>query len=463
MTGANSPKTVGKSHCPASGKAEKLRDLIRERVNRQTAFSLVSCVHCGACAQACHYALARPHDPCMTPAYKADQIRRIFNRQVDWIGRIFPRSARAETPADDGDLNNLKDIVFGTCSVCRRCTFNCPMGVDNAALIRLTRGILTELGIVPEGLSNVCKNQQETGNQMRISREEFLDTISWIKDEVRNELGDSDADIPVDKPDSDFLYAINPREIKFDPRSLINAAKIFHLAGEKWTLPSYGWDQTNFGLFSGDDSLGGFMAANIYMTAQRLRAKRIVVSECGHGYRSARWEGHNWVGSSQEIMIESVIVTILRYLDEGRINVDRTRNIAAVTFHDSCNVARFGDLLEEPRIILEKVCSDFREMHPNRMQNFCCNGGSGLLVMPEYRSLRLEAAKIKAEQLKTTKARIVCTMCHNCREALADIIDHFQLDMEVVQIMDLVARALLQPEKKTGDGFSAKTTAPEYG
>jgi formate hydrogenlyase subunit 6/NADH:ubiquinone oxidoreductase subunit I len=48
-----------------------LSRLFRERLTREIAFSMVSCVHCGACAQACHYALARAHDPCMTPAYKA--------------------------------------------------------------------------------------------------------------------------------------------------------------------------------------------------------------------------------------------------------------------------------------------------------------------------------------------------------------------------------------------------------
>jgi Fe-S oxidoreductase len=336
------------------------------------------------------------------------------------------------------------------------------MGVDNAALIRLARGILTEIGFSPEGISNVSWNQWITGNQMGVSAEDYMDTLAWIQEEVGAKLG-ANIEIPVDKEDCDFMYVINPREVKFDPRSLINAATIFHLAGEKWTVPSYGWDQTNFGLFSGDDMLGRFMAANIYAAAQKLRAGRIVVSECGHGYRSVRWEGHNWVGSNQEIIVESVIVKILRYLDEGRIDVDQTRNTAAVTFHDSCNLARFGDLLEEPRIILEAVCSDFREMHPNRMQNFCCNGGSGLLVMPEYRSLRMEAAKIKAEQLKTTRAKIVCAMCHNCREALADIINHFHLDMEVVQIMDLVACALVLPEKKAGNEFSQKVTASEHG
>ena len=64
-----------------------------------------------------------------------------------------------------------------------------------------------------------------------------------------------------------------------------------------------------------------------------------------------------------------------------------------MTFHDSCNIARSGDLVEEPREVLRRVCADFREMYPNRRENFCCTGGGGLLSMAEYRPLRLEVGE----------------------------------------------------------------------
>jgi Fe-S oxidoreductase len=412
------------------------------RITRPLAVSMVGCVHCGLCADACHYALARPDDPTMTPVYKADQIRRIFKRHIDWTGRIAPWWVHARRPVDDADLNRLKNIVFGMCSGCRRCTLNCPMGVDTAALIRFARGILTEIGIVPEGVFNVSRDEWETGNQMAVTEEDYLDTLDWMKEDLSSELG-VPVEIPVDREGCDFMYSINPREIKFDPRSIAQAAKIFHFAGESWTLPRWGWDQTNFGLFSGDEALGGYVARNLYEAAVRLKAKRIVISECGHGYRSTRWEGYNWAGYDQNLPSESVIVTLKRYLETGRIRVDRSRNPEPVTFHDSCNIARSGDLTEEPRWILERVCSDFREMHPNRTENFCCTGGGGLLSMAEYRPLRMEAAKIKAEQLTATGGKFVCTMCHNCVDGLTDVIKHYKLDMKVVQILELVDRALV--------------------
>ncbi len=422
---------------------QKFLDLLSERINRQLASSLLGCVHCGICADSCHYFLARPDDPTMTPVWKADQIRQIFKKHIDWTGRVVPWWVKAKVPSDDADLNRLKNIVFGMCSACRRCTFNCPMGVDTALLVRFARGLLAELGIIPEGVFNVSRDQWETGNQMAITQEDYLETLEWVKEELQEELDDPRVEIPVDKADCDFMYTINPREIKFDPRSIAHAAKIFHIAGANWTMPRWGWDQTNFGLYSGDDDLGAYVAKNVYEAAVRLRAKKIVISECGHGYRSTRWEGYNWANYDQILPTESVVVTLLRYIKEQRIQVDANKNGKSVTFHDSCNIARSGDLIEEPRWVLKKVCSDFREMYPNRRENFCCTGGGGLLSMAEYRPLRLEAAKIKAEQLKATGAEIVCTMCHNCVDGLSDVIKHYQLDMKVVQILELVSNASL--------------------
>lgn len=422
---------------------QKLLDLVSERITRTVAVSLLACVHCGLCADSCHYVLSRPEDPTMTPVYKAEQVRKIFKKHVDWTGRIFPWWVKARSPENDKDLNRLKNVVFGTCSACRRCTLNCPMGVDTAALIRFTRGILTELGIVPEGVFNVSRDQWETGNQMAVTEEDYLETLEWLQEELREELDDPGVEIPIDRKDCDFMYTINPREVKFDPRSIADAAKIFYTAGEKWTLPRWGWDQTNFGLFSGDDRLGAYVAGNLYRAAEELRAKRIVVSECGHGYRATRWDGYNWADHDQRIPTESVIITLMRYIQKGRIRVDPSRNSRPVTFHDSCNIARSGDLVEEPRWVLQRLCQDFREMFPNRTENFCCTGGSGLLSMAEYKPLRMEVAKIKAEQLKATGAEIVCTICHNCVDGLNDVIKHYKLDLKVIQILELTANALV--------------------
>ena len=430
-----------------SYKAQKVLERMGEKLNRQMVGSLVACVHCGMCTESCHYVLANPGDPTFAPAYKADKIRKLFKRHFDWTGRVFPWWVKAGSVFTDEDLEELKDIVFGKCTNCRRCSLNCPMGVDLATFNRMARGLLVSVGVMPEGVAVVSKDQWETGNQMGVLKEEYLDTLEWMEEELQDELEDPEVKIPVDKMDCNVVYTINPREVKYDPRSISDAAKIFHFAGESWTMPSEGWDMTNFGLFSGDDALGGSVAQRLYEKVSELRGKSLVISECGHGYRSTRCEGPNWAKFDVPYEMESSVLTMLRYVKEGRIKVDKTRNSTPVTFHDSCNNARSCGLTEEPRELLGLVCTDFREMYPNRAENFCCTGGGGAMSMAEYTPQRLKSAKIKADQLKATGAKIVVTSCHNCVDGLADVIRHYELDMEVTQLVNLVADALVIPEK----------------
>ena len=282
---------------------------------------------------------------------------------------------------------------------------------------------------------------------MGVLPQDYLETLEWLSDELENEFNDPAARIPIDKMDADIVYAINPREVKYDPRTISDAARIFYLAGENWTMPSEGWDMTNFGLFSGDDELGAAVAQRVYEKVIELRGKKLVLSECGHGYRSTRCEGPNWSGNDVPFVIESSVLTMLRYIKEGRIQVDKDKNKELVTFHDSCNNARSCGFYEEPRELLNLLVPDFREMYPNRAENFCCTGGGGAMSMSEYTPERLKSAKIKADQLKATGAKVVVTSCHNCVDGLTDLIRHYKLGMKVTQLVNLVANAMVIPEK----------------
>jgi Fe-S oxidoreductase/ActR/RegA family two-component response regulator len=430
-----------------SHKVKKVIEGMGRKLNRQMVGSLAACVHCGMCTNSCHYVLANPDDPTFAPAYKADQIRKIFKRNFDWTGRLFPWWVKAHDIRGDEELEKLKDIVFGKCTNCRRCSINCPMGVDFATLNRMARGLLTAVGVMPEGVAVVSKDQWEIGNQMGVLKQDYLETLEWLSDELEGEMKDPAARIPIDKKDADVVYAINPREIKYDPRTISDAARIFYLAGENWTMASDGWDMTNFGLFSGDDELGGAVVRRLFEKVVGLRGKKLVMSECGHGYRSTRCEGPNWAGMDVPFPMESSVITMLGYIREGRIRVDKTRNNVPVTFHDSCNNARSCGFFEEPRELLDLLVMDFREMFPNRAENYCCSGGGGAMSMSEYTPLRLKAGKVKADQLKTTGAKTVVTTCHNCVDALTDVIRHYKLGMKVAQMVNLVSSALVVEEK----------------
>ena len=169
-----------------SHKAEKVIERMGQKLNRQIAGSMLACVHCGNCTDSCHYVLANPGDPTYAPAYKADRTRKLFKRHFDWTGRVLPWWVKAGTVETDEDLEELKDIVFGKCTNCRRCSINCPMGVDFATFNRMMRGLLVSVGVMPEGVAVVSKDQWELGNQMGVLKEDYLDTLEWMEEELQD-------------------------------------------------------------------------------------------------------------------------------------------------------------------------------------------------------------------------------------------------------------------------------------
>lgn len=432
-----------------SYKAEKVIEMMKAKTkNRQIMLSLESCVKCGMCIDQCHYVLANPDDPTYAPPYKADKIRKLFKAHVDWTGRAVPWWVGARSVFTDEELEELADTVYGKCTGCRRCSLVCPMGVDMATFNGMARNLLYSVGIMPEGVRAVAKDQWEIGNQMGVLKEDYIDTLEWMEEELQDKHNDPGIKIPVDQMNKDIVYTINPREAKFDPRSIADAAEIFHFANESWTMASEGWDMTNFGLFVGDPALGGACSKRLFDASKELNGKKVVISECGHGYRSTRCEGQNWAQTDVEFEMESSVVTMLRYIHEGKITVDKSKNPEPVTYHDSCNFARSCGMTEEPRELINLVCEDFREMYPNRAENFCCTGGGGAMSMSEYSKRRLKSAQKKAEQLKATGAKIVVTSCHNCVDGLSDLIKHYDLGMQVTQCVNLVANALVFPAKE---------------
>jgi CheY-like chemotaxis protein len=178
-----------------------------------------------------------------------------------------------------------------------------------------------------------------------------------------------------------------------------------------------------------------------YDAASRLGVNKIVVSECGHGYRATVWEAPNWADMDVPVPMESFLETMVDYANEGRITLDSTANPKPVTYHDPCNLTRWGGITEEPRLLLERSCLEFREMTPNRLENLCCTGGGGAMSMAEYTERRLQVASVKAEQIRATHAEVVATACHNCVDGLTDLIKHYEINIPVRNVCEFVADA----------------------
>ncbi len=416
------------------------REILARLAHDCGAYHANACVKCGLCGQSCHIYRTEP-ETANLPGAKAGEVMRFYRRYHTLLGRIAPAwvGGRDITPQA---LDELAEAVYGRCTGCGRCGLHCSIGLDVASVIRAGRRMLAAVGKVPTGLQRTVDNQIQTGNQMAIPREELLSTAQWLSEDLQREMGDESVRVHVDEPGKRVLYLVNPREVKFFPLSLMAAAGVFHAAGESWTMSSKVYDVTNYGLFSGDDQAAAELTRRAIDEARALGSQEIILSECGHGYRSFRWEGPNWLRQAYPLPMRSVLELLDEYLDAGRIRVDPSKNTLRVTLHDPCNLVRWGGVVEPQRRVLKRVVTDFVEMTPNRRDNFCCGGGGGMLSMSEFGERRVASGRIKADQIRATGAKIVATPCHNCADQLLEISKHYKLGVEIQAVVELVYAAL---------------------
>ena len=420
---------------------EKALDILRNPTDSKLITHLNSCVHCGLCGTSCLF-FKTFNEPKYIPGKKVDLVASLYRRYCTTMGKVAPALTHARD-LDEEMVEEMVDSLYGACTMCGRCVKHCSIGVDIPFVVRTGRRMLATMGLVPKTLQATVDAAVNTGNNMGIPEDEFVDTIQWMEEEMQEEEGFESAEIPLNQPDKDILYTLNPREPKFFPLSISAAAKVFFAARESWTLSTKMYDVTNYGYFSGNDEEATIIAKNMYDEVKKLNCKTLVLGECGHGSRALRWESPNYMHQSPDFEMITLVELIEKYIKTGRIKLDKTKNTQKYTIHDPCNITRNGGLFNTLRFVVKSAVPELIEMDPYGNENFCCGGGGGMLAMSEYNERRLKVGEIKAEQIRKTGANVVITPCHNCVDQLSQINHTYKLGVEIKSIAEVVADALV--------------------
>ena len=426
-------------------KRKDLVGLLREKVKGPVETYLDVCAHCGLCADACHPYVGTG-DVEQIPSARAQQLEKVYKRYFTRLGRVAPWLVGAEE-LDEEVLDRLQKMAY-QCTMCQRCTLYCPFGIDNASIVSAIRALLAEADMVPTALQVHTNMAYEKGNTLGISEEEYLDRVEWFEEELQDAVDDDEATIPLDKEGARVLFVPTPIQIMRFPTVIISAAKIFYAVGEDWTMSTRRFDATNFGLFSGEEEKRNEMAQRLVDEMERVGAKVLALSECGHSYWAMKHAAESWLGKPFPFEVKNIVEMIADYVSQGRLRLDPSVNQGVVTYHDPCNLSRKGGLIEAPRICLNAAVENFVEMTPSGEHAWCCGGGGGVIAIPEYDEVRLASGQPKAEQIRESGAQVVATACDNCKLQLLELAEHNGMDVSVVGVVDLVAEALIMGEDK---------------
>jgi Fe-S oxidoreductase len=403
---------------------------------------------CNRCAVTCPV-FRVTGDPRDIPCYRTNLLLDTYKRYFT-IGGWFKSRFTSTFELTEEVIDEMLD-VFYRCTACRRCTRECPLGVDHGLMTRLGRYILSLIGIVPKALQVSTREQLEgdTHNTSQIPKAALLDTLSFLSEELQDILG-IDVEFPVDKLDRRYVFFCAVSDYLLEPETLMGNAAVLYAAGDwdKWTIGSGNYDGINYGLFYSDWHLENIIK-QLVGEVDRLRGERILIGECGHASRSA----HDFVpvfAAKQSYPVINFMEYTLDCIKQGRIKLNRDIVTEKVTYHDPCNISRSGWIIEQPREILRSFVPDFVEMEPHGQENYCCGGGGGLVSVDEIHDFRMQVAgKVKADQIRESGAELVVSPCANCKKQLKELVEYYELPCQVLGLHDLILRAIEIPGAKS--------------
>ncbi len=415
---------------------DKIEQTISFVIDKETAARfkayMETCIHCGLCAEACHFYLSYDKDPTYAPVGK---VRQTLWEMIKHKGKVSPEF-----------IKKCARIAYTECNLCRRCHLFCPFGIEIAYQMATVRRICHLLQVVPRYIQDTVNSHAVTMNQMWVKQEDWIDTLQWKEEEMRAEY--PKMRIPIDKEGADFMYSPIAPEPKFAAHLLQNFAIIANSAGVDWTMPSRdGWDNSNMAMFTGDFETMGRVERAFYEAAFKLKVKRIVMCECGHAFRAGAVEGPRWLNWPEPpIPHLHAIEFYYEILKSGKLKL-KGKFREPVTVQHPCNVIRNYGLEHKLRWVLNEVCETVIDPVPTDRYNYCCAAGGGVINCgPIWTKERVRGNRVKAEQLKAAGTHFIVTPCHNCHSGIEHIIKEYKLGMHTLYLNEILIKIMEIPE-----------------
>ena len=379
------------------------------------------------------------------PCHRSELLLRVYRRYFTFSGNLRARLGDSFVLTEETIAEMAEE--YYRCTACRRCKLDCPLGIDHGLITHLARWILAEVGLTPKALVVATREQLEgkTHNTSAIPAPAMQDTIEFLEEDCAD-LHGLKIEFPVDVMGTEYVFFPAVSDYLMEPDTLMGNAAVMTATGGSWTIGSQNFDGINYGLFYSDRLLDRIVSAEV-TELRRLGAKKILIGECGHASRSAKVFVPTFCGGEDA----PPVVNIMEYTHEqwrlGKLRLKPQVIKERVTYHDPCNIARSGWILEQPRDLLKHICADFVEMTPNRTENYCCGGGGGTDSVDEIREFRtMTGGEAKADQIRATGAKIVVSPCANCKKQVAEVCQDHGLDVRVCGLHDLLLEAIDPPD-----------------
>lgn len=378
---------------------------INEFTSRQL-LSFDACLRCGRCEEACPVSISGQS---YSPRKLVQNLRTMMvETLVTPNGNSRPILAEA-LPQED----------VWTCTTCGACLTLCPAFVNPVdEVIDLRRYQALTTGKLPKSVADTLRNLERKGNPWGMAPEQRMDWAEGL--EVRELAPGESTDVLI------FLgcaFAFDERNKKV-ARSFI---RLLQKTGVDFAV--LGFDEMCCGETArrmGHEYMFQEMARQNIETLQKVKFQRIV-TQCPHCFNTLKNEYPQLGGDFK-------VQHYTEFLAELDLPQFSPNGHERVTFHDSCYLGRYNQLLAQPRQLLKEAGIPIVEMPRHGMNSLCCGGGGGQMWMETDANTRINHVRLKDAQ--AVSAGVVATACPYCLLMFDDAIRSKGLG-EQVQVMDV--------------------------
>lgn len=321
--------------------------------------------------------------------------------------KLVKQIGEAAQSASDASLaDTITTDAIWSCTTCRACQDICPANNEHVnKIIELRRNLTLMEGEFPgDEVRTAVGNIEVNSNPFGLAyagRGEWANDLSTVTLESGQE--------------ADILYFVGCYA-SFDKRNqdvARNFIKICNAAG------------INVGILGKEEKCCGEplrKLGNEYlyqMTAQenielikRYQVKKIVTT-CPHCFNTL---ANDYRDLGLDLPVEHYTTYIHTLLKEQKLKLDSEQ--FSFTYHDSCYLGRYRDIIQEPRSILQMAGGEIREMEKSGYDSFCCSGGGGRILAEEKLGSRINVARVQMAQ--ATAAPLLVSNCPFCLTMFED-------------------------------------------
>ncbi|HME54164.1 MAG TPA: (Fe-S)-binding protein [Candidatus Lokiarchaeia archaeon] len=219
-----------------------------------------------------------------------------------------------------------------------------------------------------------------------------------------------------------------------------NLIEILNKSDSKIAIAPDEWCCGSVALRCGDEQLGKELAEHNTAILHQMGIKKIVAT-CSGCYRTFKIDYPKILGKENfDFQVMHAIELVDELIQNGQLQINNKLD-AIITYHDPCHLGRHARIFDAPRRVIEAINqSGVKEMRRNRQYAYCCGAGGG--VKSGFPDLALEIAQERIQEAEETGAKYLATTCPFCIVNLRDAAQSLGSQIEVVDLLELVKKAI---------------------